>query len=163
MPVKKFLNKQIDIIGSRIRIIPKSSTCCVSGKVSAIITLELKKPIEARSLSARLYCIEEKKIISAREMNRDDYRIEKELGVQRSTHLRTTTMLMETVAYAETKKISGEKTYESGTYEVEFSIPSSAPRSQPWINGRKVVWRMEAKLDIPFSIDISSTAEIQVC
>ncbi len=89
--------------------------------------------------------------------------MEKELGVVRSTHLRTTTSVTETVAYAETKEVSGEKTYDSGTYSVEFSIPGSAPRSQPWANGRKVTWRMEAKLDVPMSMDVSSTAEIEVC
>lgn len=170
MPVKKFigkkiafLSKQIDIVGSRIKITPKSSRCCAGGKVSATIKLQLKRPLEARSLSARLYCMEAKKITTTREMDREDYRMDKEMGVVRSTHLRTTTSVSETVAYAETKEVSGEKTYESGEYSVEFSIPYSAPRSQHWVNGRKVTWKMEAKLDIPRSIDVSASSRIEVC
>ncbi|MFA5412632.1 MAG: hypothetical protein WC350_04785 [Candidatus Micrarchaeia archaeon] len=170
MPVKKFISdraafisRQMDVVGSKITISPRNIGCSVGGKVSAIIILELKKPVRARSLSARLYCVEQKKVESTREMARDDYRMDRELGVQRSTHLRTTTSVMETVAYAETKEVSGEKEYKSGRYEVEFSIPSSAPGSQPWSGGRKVTWRMEAKLDIPMSMDVSSSAEIEVC
>ncbi|MDD2655770.1 MAG: hypothetical protein PHQ80_03840 [Candidatus ainarchaeum sp.] len=170
MPVKKFIDskvafisRQIDVAASKIRINPGSSACRAGGKASAAITLELKKPVRARSLSARIYCVEEKKVESTREMVRDDYRMDKELGVQRSTHLRTTTSVMETVAYAETKQVSGEKEYWSGKYEVEFSIPDSAPRSQQWSGGRRVTWRMEAKLDIPMSMDVSSSVEIEVC
>lgn len=170
MPVKKFLDDkvafisgQIDVATSKIRITPGSSGCSSGGKVSATITLELKKPLHARSLSARLYCVEEKKVESTREMITDDYRQDRELGVQRSTHLRTTRSITETVAYAETKQISGEKKYEGGTYSVEFAIPDSAPRTQGWANGRKVAWRMEARLDIPMSMDVSSTVELEVC
>lgn len=163
MSVKKFIEKQISAATSKISISPRNEGRSVGGRISAIIILELKKPIHARSLSARLYCVEEKKITTMREMDLDDYRMEKELGVQRSTHLRKTTSVIETVAYAETKQISGEKEYKSGRYEVEFRIPDSAPRSQPWSSGRRVTWRMEAKLDIPMSMDISSSTEIKIC
>jgi hypothetical protein len=163
MPVKKFLEGQINAATSKISISPRNIGCSVGGKVSAIIILELKKPAHARALSARLYCVEEKKVQTTREMITDDYRQNTELGVQRSTHLRTITSVTETVAYAETKEVSGEKEYKSGRYEVEFSIPSSAPSSQPWSGGRKVTWRMEAKLDIPMSMDVSSREEIEVC
>jgi hypothetical protein len=163
MPVKKFLEGQINAVSSKISISPRDTGCSVGGRVSAIIILELKKPVHARALSARLYCVEEKKVQTTREMAVDDYRQDRELGVHRSTHLRTTTSVSETVAYAETKEVSGEKEYKSGRYEVEFSIPSSAPGSQPWSGGRKVVWRMEAKLDIPMSMDVSSREEIEVC
>jgi hypothetical protein len=163
MPVKKFIESQINAVTSKISISPRNAGCSIGGKVSAIIILELKKPLRARALSARLYCVEEKKVESTREMVRDEYRINTELGVPVSTNLRTTTSVSETVAYAETKEISGEKEYKSGRYEVEFKIPDSAPRTQEWANGRKVTWRMEAKLDIPMSMDVSSSEEIEVC
>jgi len=163
MPVKKFLDGQINALVSKIKIIPNSATCSAGDRVSATITLTLKKPVHARSLSARLYCVEEKKVEVKREMDPYDYRMDKELGIQRSTNLRTTTSVSQAIPFAETKEISGEKEYESGAYTVEFHIPESAPHSQYWANGRKVTWRMEAKLDIPMSMDVSSSAEIEVC
>lgn len=163
MPVKKFIERQINAVTSKISISPMNTGYSIGGKVSAIIILELKKPVRARALSARLYCIEEKKVENMREMNRDEYRINRELGLQVSTNLRTVTSVRQTVAYAETKEVSGEKEYRSGRYSVDFTIPASAPRTQGWMNGRKVTWRMEAKLDIPMSMDVSSNAEIEVC
>ncbi len=163
MPVKKFIDAQLNAVGSRIKIIPNSATCAAGDRVSATIVLDLKRPVKARSLSARLYCIEQKKVAVSREMDRYDYRLDTELGIPRSTHLRTTTSVSESVVFAETKEISGEKEYNDSSYSVEFRIPESAPHSQHWANGRKVTWRMEAKLDIPMSMDVSSNAEIQVC
>ena len=163
MSVKKFIEEQINAVTSKISISPMNAGRSAGGKVSAIIILELKNPVLARALSARLYCVEEKKVESRREMNRDEYRINRELGLQVSTNLRTLTSVAETVAYAETKEVSGEKEYRSGRYSVDFTIPDSAPRSQGWMNGRKVTWRIEAKLDIPMSMDVSSNAEIEVC
>ena len=163
MPVKKFIEGQINAVTSKIRISPMNEGRSIGGKASAIIILELKKPVRARSFSVRLYCVEEKKVVAKREMDPYDYRIDRELGLQRSTNLRTTSSVTETVAFAETKEVSGEKEYRSGRYSVEFSIPDSAPRTQGWMNGRKVTWRMEAKLDIPMSMDVSSSAEIEVC
>ncbi len=169
MPDKKspgnegFISKEMDAVASKISISPMNTGCGIGGKVSAIIILELKKPIHARSLSARLYCIEEKKVESRREMTSDEYRMSRELGLQVSTNIRTLTSVTENVAYAETKEVSGETEYKSGRYSVDFTIPDSAPRTQGWMNGRKVTWRMEAKLDIPMSMDISSSEEIEVC
>jgi len=141
MPVKKFIEGQINAVTSKISISPRDTGHNIGGKVSAIIILELKKPVRARALSARLYCVEEKKVEGRREMNRDEYRINRELGLQVSTNLRTLTSVSETVAFAETKEVSGEKEYQSGRYSVEFSIPDSAPRTQGWMNGRKVTWK----------------------
>lgn len=163
MPVKKFIDTQLNTLASRIRIIPNSTNCSAGGRVSATIILDLKKPVRARSLSARLYCTEEKKIVVRREMDTYDYRLERELGIQRSTHLQASTRISESVVFAETKEISGEKEYSDSAYSVEFIIPESAPRSQYWVNGRKVTWRIEAKLDIPMSMDVSANAVIEVC
>lgn len=163
MPVKKFIDSQINALTSRIRIIPNSSTCQAGGRVSATIVLDLRNPVHARSLSARLYCTEEKRMQVKREMDTYDYRLERELGIQRSTHLQTRTQVSESITFAETKEVSGEGEYKSGSYSVEFRIPESAPPSQYWANGKKVTWRLEAKLDIPSSLDVSSSVEIEVC
>src|SRR4030042_1258097 len=58
-------------------------------KITAEIELSLKRPVKARHLEAVLSCIETKKVKTVREMDHYDYRSEKELGIPRSTHLKT--------------------------------------------------------------------------
>jgi len=158
-----FLSKHANLLSSRIRI-RADSHCFVGGTLAADIELDLKEPIEARSLEARLVCVEAKRTKTSREMDTHDYRLEKELGVQRTSHLQTTTSVSEKVVHSERKRLGGRKKYESGTYHAEFQIPHAAPHTRHSYgqDNRKASWRLEAKLDVPLALDISASRAIIV-
>lgn len=171
MPIKSlvdrkigFLSKQANVLLARIRVMPDHHSYLPGGTIRATIRIHLKKPLEARSLSARLYCVQTSKVTSAYVMDSYDYQMDKELGIPRSTHIRNSSSNVQKVIHSERKKISGHSTYQSGDYVVEFPLPHSAPRTRHSFghDGKKAIWKIDAKLDVPLAPDISATKEIAV-
>ncbi|MEM4348097.1 MAG: hypothetical protein QXN37_00825 [Candidatus Anstonellaceae archaeon] len=128
------------------------------------IELNLPQPLKARKLEVTLNCIQIKKSKTMTEMHVFDRMEEKELGIPHQTHMRERTSIIEKVAYKQTKKLDGERLYESAKYSVDFDIPNN---SLPTIkhfdaHGRKVGWFVVAKLDVPLALDIVAKKEIIV-
>ncbi|MCX8195340.1 MAG: hypothetical protein N3G22_04525 [Candidatus Micrarchaeota archaeon] len=171
MPIQKIISKKAEFISkqstallSKIKIKTDQGSYSPGSRVLATIELHLKKPIEARSLEARLFCTQTRRTKAMREMDTYDYRMERELGVPRTTHLAATTSVSEKVVHSERKIVSGQKKYESGAFEVEFQLPPSAqPTSHSFSHdSKKVVWKIEARLDVPLAPDIVAAKEIIV-
>lgn len=130
--------------------------------VQATITLVLKKPVRARGLVARLVCVERHKVTEQRIMDNYDYAREKELGGFKETHLQAVTSVHENIRFEAKKDIDGEKEYAGGEYSVSFQLPqNAAPTSHEFGHDNKTfVWKLSAKLDIPFAIDENAEKEV---
>lgn len=132
--------------------------------VAAAITLGLKKPLRARGLYAEVVCIERHRVTEQRVMDKYDYDREKELGGFKETHLQAVTTEHESVLFREEKTLAGEGTFSAGEYSVSFTLPASGPpTSREFGHDNKThIWKIFAKLDIPFALDQNAEKEIFV-
>lgn len=133
-------------------------------EIVATITLSLKKPVNARGIYAVLECQETHKQQQTRPMDQYDYDREKELGIPRSTHLRTSTIYHEEVIFRKEVKVAGEGEFNSGEFQARIRLPPDAkPTSREYGHDNKIhVWKLKAKLDIPLALDKGATTEIFV-
>jgi hypothetical protein len=171
MPIKKllekkanFLKKQITTIMGKLRITLDKENYKPGETILAKINIKLNEPIEARELITRLYCIEIEKVTKTYVMDIDDYRYEKELGMERKTHIAKKTFLVEKIIYNETKKVKGTAKYHDEEIPVEFKIPISAYKTthEFGVEKRKIIWKIDARLDIPFAFDMKTEKEVIV-
>ncbi|MGV8176702.1 MAG: hypothetical protein ACP5NX_02815 [Candidatus Bilamarchaeaceae archaeon] len=158
------ISKQIDAITSGLAIRLDATSYPPGSTVRAEIMLRMSRPMEARGLRARIWCVETERKTSSRVMDTYDYREDASVGVPRSTHMRTSTTIVEKTIYSEEKEVSGRGEFGSGAHEVEFRIPATASATKHSFgnDGKKAVWMIEAKLDIPTALDVRATREIIV-
>jgi methionine-rich copper-binding protein CopC len=133
-------------------------------EITATITLDFSKPVKARGLYAKLSCKEREVVEKTEYMTQDDYRRQRELGMQPSSHMKTTTREEEETLFEREVKLSGESEYSSGEYEVKFTLPADAkPTSHEFGHDKKIhVWKLRARLDIPWALDKKAEKEIFV-
>ncbi|HQT44585.1 MAG TPA: hypothetical protein PLO51_01285 [Candidatus Micrarchaeota archaeon] len=132
--------------------------------VTATIRAMFSKPVKARALEARLVC-EERKIVKALvAMNQDDYMLEKELGIPKSTNIKTETFEESSIVFTQSAKIGGAAEYSGGEFKAAFKLPDNAqPTSREFGHDGKIhVWKLHVKLDIPFGFDKNASKEVVV-
>ncbi len=132
--------------------------------ISLEVKTNFKKPQKARRIEVTLYCIEKKKVQTKRIMDHYDYHSDKELGVPRSTHIETVTTESKGEVFRKVIELSGEKEYTSETFTGKIYIPRNAnPTSYHLGHDNKAhIWKLKAKLDIPFRLDRNQEKEIHV-
>lgn len=160
----EFISKQVDAVTSGMDITFDAGAYRPGEAVKAHITLKMSRPMEARGLRARIWCVETERKTNSRVMDAYDYREDASVGVPRSTHIRTNTTIVEKTVYSEEKEIGGPGWFENGTHVVEFRMPAAARATKHSFgdDGKKAVWMIEAKLDIPAALDVRATREIIV-
>lgn len=133
-------------------------------KITASITIDFKKPIKARGLYAKLLCREREVKERTTYMTQDDYRMEKELGLHRTSHMKTVKEEEVEVLFEKEVKLAGEGEFSSGEYEAEFALPKDAePTSHEFGHDKKIhVWWLKVRLDIPWALDKKAEREIFV-
>ncbi|MBN2121746.1 hypothetical protein JW721_01650 [Candidatus Micrarchaeota archaeon] len=133
-------------------------------KITATIKIDYGKPVKARGLYAKLICKEREIIERTTYMTEDDYRREKELGLQRSSHMKTTKEEEEEVLFEKKIKLAEEGEFSSGEYTAEFTLPKNAePTSHEFGHDKKIhVWWLKVNLDIPWALDKKEEKEVFV-
>ena len=147
-----------------ITITPDKPSYAAGETVLAKITLSLGKATKARSLVATLSCTERHRVTEQKIMDKYDFDREKEMGGFKETHMYTTTSEHSSALFSEKKEISGAKEYSSGEFSVSFAIPARGPpTSHEFGHDSKIhIWKLSAKLDIPFALDENAEKEIFV-
>jgi len=132
--------------------------------VKAMMRLSLGKPTKARQLVAILYCDEMTKVSVERVMTDFERQQRREIGLFADTHLKKDTSYRHKIIHRQEKKVAGEGEFSSGEYEIEFVLPADAlPTDHEYgHNNRIIEWKLKAKLDIPFALDINAEKEIVV-
>ncbi|MFA5049420.1 MAG: hypothetical protein WC501_00270 [Candidatus Micrarchaeia archaeon] len=156
--------KYINILQSNIKISTDKEKYFAGEIIHAEIELKLGAQINARALEINLNCIQTKRIKSMREMDQYDYRLDKEIGIPRSTHLRTIISEKTETIYSEIKKIIANGKFSSEKFNIEFEIPWGAKSTKKNFDydETKRFWRIDAKLDIPQAMDISASKKIEI-
>jgi hypothetical protein len=133
-------------------------------ETTATITLDFGKPVKARGLYAKLSCKERETVEKTEYMTQDDYRRQKELGMQPSSHMKTVTREEEETLFEKEVKLSGEGEYSQGEYTATFIIPKDAkPTSHEFGHDKKIhVWMLRVKLDTAWALDKRVEKEIFV-
>lgn len=132
--------------------------------VVATVHVKLDKPVSGRGLFADLICRERKRVKYRTVMDKYDYDREHELGVARSSHIQETKSEEERIWFKESKRLSDVKDLREGDFQVQFVLPKNAPATSKEFGHDNLihVWRIKAKIDIPFRIDINSEKEVFV-
>ncbi len=132
--------------------------------VKAKITLSFSKPVNARALEAKLVCLERKIIKTQTIMDHSDYRDEKDLGISRSTHIKTDISEENRTVFSQVKKIGAQAAYTTGEFDVDFTLPANAPATSHEFghDNKTDVWTLHVKLDIPFALDKNASKEVIV-
>lgn len=156
--------ENIDILQSKISIWLDRHEYHAGEEIHAKIFFHMKRPIVARRIEASLILIEKAKSKTYRVMDHHDYQEEKELGIPRSTHLRSTESEFEKTTVLERKAIGGEREYLDCKIEAVFKLPKNAkPTSH--VFGSDLVKRkylLAVKMDIPLAIDRHASREVIV-
>ncbi len=132
--------------------------------VIATIRATFSKPVKARALVARLAC-EERKIIKTHvAMTQDDYMQEKDLGIPKSTNIKTETYEESAIVFTQSAKIGGAGVYSGEEFKASFKLPEDAqPTSREFGHDGKIhVWTLHVKLDIPFGFDKNASKDVFV-
>ena len=147
-----------------LKIATDRTSYAAGDEIVATITLSLKKPVKARGLFAVLECYESHKVEVTKQLDQYDYDREKELGIPRSTNLKTSTQVHDDIIFRKEVKIAGEKVYGTENFEVKFQLPKDAkPTSKEYGHDNFIhVWKLKVKLDIPLTIDKNAEKEIFV-
>jgi len=130
--------------------------------VIATVKLSLDKRTKARGVYVRLVCKERKMVKTTTVMDRYDYDRDREMSVPYSSHMETKTEERTKNWFEQEKKVCGEGEFVEGTYEVRFSLPKNAPPTSHEFGHDNLihVWKISAKLDVPFAIDKNAQKEI---
>jgi hypothetical protein len=147
-----------------IRITLDKGSYWPGGKVVATIKIGYKKPVKARGLYAKLTCKEREVIERTSHMTHDEHRRRKELGLHRTSHMKTVKREESEVLFKREAKLAGEGEFSSGEYEAEFTLPKDAkPTSHEFGHDKKIhVWRLKVNLDIPWALDKKAEKEVFV-
>ena len=133
--------------------------------IIATISVRQAKPLSARSLSAALVCNERKRIKTQVVLDRYDYDRDKEMGQPYSSHMETKTEERVREAFEQEKKVSEQRTFSGEeTFTAQFTLPANAqPTSHEFGHDNAIyIWKVRAKLDIPFAPDEHADAEVFV-
>ncbi|MFH1222082.1 MAG: hypothetical protein V1492_03285 [Candidatus Micrarchaeota archaeon] len=147
-----------------ISIATNKSSYWPGDEIAASVELVLKKPVKGRGLIAVLECHESHKVEVTKQLDQYDYDREKELGIPRSTHLKTETHFHDEIIFKKEMKLAGERVYGKENFEVKFQLPKDAkPTSKEYGHDKFIhVWKLKVKLDIPLTIDKNAEKEIFV-
>jgi hypothetical protein len=132
--------------------------------VLAEISCRLPKLTRARGIFVSLTCIERKRVQTRRTMDQYDLDRARELGLPTTTHIKTQVEERDSEWYFKELKISGEGSYLEGTFTAEFTLPKDAPFTSLEFGHDNLihVWKVRAKLDIPFAPDQNAEADLIV-
>jgi len=133
-------------------------------EINAIVSLRRDKPVKARGLFVRLTCTERRQVKNSVVLDRYDYDRDKEIGMPYSSHMETRVSEHTKKLFEQEIKVCGEEEFLEGKYSVLFILPKNAkPTSREFGHDDRIhVWRISAKLDIPFAIDENAEEEIVV-
>lgn len=133
--------------------------------ITATISVRQAKPISARSLSATLICTKREKVKTQVVLDRYDYDRDKEMSIPYSSHMETKTEERQRAAFEQEKQICGARTFlGEESFTVQFTLPAGAePTSREFGHDNAIyIWKVHAKLDIPFAFDENAEAEVAV-
>lgn len=133
-------------------------------EVTAKISLNLKKPTEARGIFASLTCTEKEKIFVTRHIPRWEVEEREKLGLFTEVPFTKTEKIIQKTIFFEEKKIADKGTYQYEQFKVKFKLPPNAPfTSHTFGDDNKIdVWILHVKIDIPFAFDINAEKEVIV-
>jgi len=132
--------------------------------IIATVKLRLGKKTKARGIYVRLVCRERELVKTTTVMDRYDYDRDKEMSIPYSSHMETKTEERDRVFFEQEKKVCGEGEFLEGVYEAGFILPKNAPpTSREFGHDNRIhVWKISAKLDVPFALDKNAEKEIFV-
>jgi hypothetical protein len=142
-----------------------SASYAPGGTINATIIVRQAKPVKARGLFATLACSARKKVKTQVVLDRYDYDRDKEMSIPYSSHMETKTEERTSTAFSQEKKICGEREFSGEeSFTVSFTLPQNAqPTSREFGHDNAIyIWKIRAKLDIPFAIDENAEAEVFV-
>jgi hypothetical protein len=147
-----------------IELTPDCDSYSPGSTIIAKISLSLPKPTKARGIFATLVCSERSREKVTKVIDQYDFAREHELGVPRTTELRTEVQERSRERYRQEKQVAGEGTFQSGEYQVQFQLPEDAPpTSREFGHDNKIhIWTLSVKLDIPLALDANNSKEIFV-
>ncbi|MEM3060623.1 MAG: hypothetical protein QXW70_02245 [Candidatus Anstonellales archaeon] len=133
-------------------------------EITAQIHIKLKKEIRARGIFATLICTEKRLEEVRRVMDSYDYLQERDLGVQRRTHIKTEVREISRICYSKDVKLAGEGIYKEEEFVAKFLIPRDAKTTSYEFGHDNAiyVWRIKVKIDIPFALDKNAQKEVMV-
>src|SRR3989339_167231 len=148
------LHDNIHILGGSMSVKTDKQSYNPGETVTAAITVNFKKPIKVRGIFAELVCMETHRLKTHVAMDRYDYHLDKELGVEKSTNIRTQVQDIRRTIFSEKKKVAGEGEYATGTFEVQFTLPDDAwATSYEYGHDNKIhKWVLSAKFDVPMTV-----------
>ncbi|MFA4983112.1 MAG: hypothetical protein WC588_02740 [Candidatus Micrarchaeia archaeon] len=132
--------------------------------VKVTVRLRLGKRTKARGIYVRLACRERKLVKTSVVMDRYDHDRDREMSIPYSSHMETRTEERTRVFFEQEKKICGEGEFLEGDYEVSFALPKNAPPTSHEFGHDNLIhiWKVSAKLDVPFALDWNAEKEIFV-
>lgn len=138
-----------------IEIILDKGSYWPKDEIGAKIVLEFSKPVKARGLYTKLVCTEKKRTETLRHMDTHDYRVESELGVPRSSHMKKEVREEKRIIFEKEEMLCGEQEYSGGEYDVKFVLPPNArPTSTEYGHDNLIhLWKIKVRLDIPWALD----------
>jgi hypothetical protein len=169
--MRNLLDKGIDKIRSTIHILGGTMSIKThkhsyypGETIAATIELKLKQPVTARAITAEFFCIEQWQVKKTREMDTYDYRLERELGIERSTNLRTQVHEERKILFKQAKEVAGSGEYKDAVFEVQFKLPEDAPATSYELghDNKTHLWKLAVKLDIPSTFDKNAEIEVLV-
>ena len=133
--------------------------------IIATVSVRQGKPLSARSLTATIICTERKQVKTTVILDKYDYERDREMGQPYSSHMETKNEERESAAFRQEKQICGEREFSGEeNFTVQFVLPQNAlPTSYEFGHDNAIhVWKVQAKLDIPFAIDENADADVFV-
>jgi len=128
------------------------------------VACKLPKLTKARGLFVSLTCTERKRVQTSRTMDQYDYDRARELGVSPTTHIKTQIEERDREWYGKELQAGGEGNYLDETFKAQFALPKDAPfTSLEFGHDNQIhIWKVRAKLDIPFAPDENAEADLIV-
>lgn len=147
-----------------IAIKTDKSSYAAGDTIIATVRVSLKKKLKARGIFVRLVCRERKLVKTMAIMDRYDYERDREMSVPYSSHMETRTEERSRSWFEQEKRICGEGEFFEGEYEARFALPKNAPPTSHEFGHDNLIhiWKISAKLDVPFALDKNAEKEILV-
>jgi hypothetical protein len=132
--------------------------------ITVTVKLSLGKKTAARGLYVRLACNERKLVKTTTVMDRYDYDRDKEMSIPYTSHMETKTEERSHLFFEQEKKVCGDGEFLEGEYATRFLLPKNAPPTSHDFGHDNLIhaWKVSAKLDLPFALDVNSEKEIFV-
>jgi hypothetical protein len=158
------MHNTFNLLFGKISITTDKDSYFPGEPIVANVSLNFKKPIKARGIFAELFCCEHYHLKHQREMDRYDHHLEEQLGIPRSTNIKTDLRKTDRIIFKKTIQVAGEGIYSTNSFEVKLPIPDTAqPTSHELGHDNKIhKWFLKVKLDVPFALDKNTEIEIFV-